>query len=166
MENSKKFNPYLVNGQIIQVPVAGGLTIQSDGAGGTVLGMGGGGGASSGSSIIYNEKHLHEQLLKSYYGVAKYANAKWRETLTDEKLSISLELPGVVPNALGIQFSKGQIILIGQRFDTQEKFNIPYDFPKKYDPTTINAKLEYGILTITADIDKSFEMIKNIKVNK
>jgi len=88
----------------------------------------------------------------------------WRvDKSRQDKITLSLDLPGVKENDLCVEIDSGVLKLNAKRFDTGESITQSYVLGVSFDQNTAKATLQAGVLTI--DIMKHKEHLsKKIKI--
>ncbi len=72
-----------------------------------------------------------------------------RSTVENEQLTLSVDLPGVKKEDIDITFSEDGIVKIAcKRYDFKQDITQKYSIGKNWDTSTVEAKLEHGVLTI------------------
>ena len=77
------------------------------------------------------------------------AEAAWRVTAQSDRIILSIDVPGVDPNAIDLTISKGEVRLTAQRSDTNEHVVHSYAIGNVYDPSTTKAEVKHGVMTVT-----------------
>lgn len=84
------------------------------------------------------------------YGSNRLGNdrvdSSYRVNATDECLELSFDLPGTKRSDLSVQVTGHQVDISGKI--REKNFKYSYRINKAYDPSTIEAKLEDGVLTL------------------
>lgn len=163
---------YVVNAVNTPGTQSGIRTVAASGGGlggassqGWVVIDGRGGGTSPGNfgTGTNVQQNVQNQITTKHFGNGILG--KFQIHSSDEKQVLTLDLPGVMPESLGVQYGQGLISVIGERFDTGAKFNYVHPCDRKYDPYTASVKLEYGLLIITMLADERFNVITKFSVN-
>lgn len=74
------------------------------------------------------------------------STAPYRVDVVDEVLNLSVDLPGLKSKDLNVQITGREIKVSGKI--REEEFKYTYKLSKDYDPETVDAKLEDGVLTL------------------
>jgi HSP20 family molecular chaperone IbpA len=74
----------------------------------------------------------------------------WRVKELKRSIRLAIDVPGVKLDDLSLEFEDGVFTVTTQRFDTKDTRTETYDLGTLYDPETIRAALECGVLTVTA----------------
>lgn len=92
------------------------------------------------------------------------AEAQWRELdvndTTCEGINtkvLATDMPGVHVNTLNVSIENGTLKAIGQRFDTGDVVERVFDLGDRYDPSTAEASLTHGVLTIRIKLHEKFK---------
>lgn len=64
--------------------------------------------------------------------------------------TVMVDMPGVDPEALDITFEAGKLDIVGKRGERVYRYSVALG--SKFDPDTITAKLDKGVLTLTAKL--------------
>lgn len=72
----------------------------------------------------------------------------WRVKVTDEELTVSIDIPGVKLSDLSVVVDQAVMKMSGKRFDNGTPVFQTYIVPVTYDPTSSSAVLEAGVLTV------------------
>lgn len=109
-------------------------------------------------------------LLKKALGGPVGVNLGWREVdLEDEENEgvktkvLATDMPGVHGNMLAVSVEEGKLRVVGQRFDTGETVEREYELGDKFDPSTAEAELTHGVLTVRIKMHQKFKN-RTIKV--
>lgn len=87
-------------------------------------------------------------LLPSFYTPIR--SCSWRVKEDGLTVQLALDVPGVKLADLSLEFEDGVLTAATKRFDTKDSYTETYDLGTLYDPETIGAVLECGVLTVTA----------------
>jgi HSP20 family protein len=68
---------------------------------------------------------------------------------TDDRAVLMLDLPGIKKDDLNVSITEGVVSVSGKR--GKREFSGEYTLDASYDPSTANAELEDGVLTLTFD---------------
>lgn len=95
------------------------------------------------------------RLIDDLYGQTcnlKSSSSSYRVDSTDDGLELSLDLPGVKGKDLNVQVTDRLITVSGKL--RGEDFKHSYRISKDYDPETIDAAMEDGVLTLSFNKSK------------
>lgn len=79
----------------------------------------------------------------------------YRTDVTDDGIALSIDLPGVKSKELSVQVTGRDVKVNGKQ--RGEDFKQTYRIAKEYDPDTVSATLEDGVLTLTFKKSKGSE---------
>lgn len=101
------------------------------------------------------------KILDDYAYPQTQGSASHRVDQTDSGLEFSVDLPGVKPDDLSVKITERNLTIEGK--SRGKNFNYTYRISKDYDPDSIKASLEHGVLTLKFIKSVNAET-KNIKI--
>ena len=121
--------------------------------------------------VVDLDPNIDFDLLKKALGQPMGVNLGWREVdLEDEENEgvktkvLATDMPGVHGNMLAVSVENGKLKAVGQRFDTGETVEREYELGDKFDPSTAEAELTHGVLTVRIKMHQKFKN-RTIKVS-
>lgn len=88
----------------------------------------------------------------------------WRiDKSKQDRISLSIDLPGVKENDLNVEIDSGILNLTAKRFDTNQSIKQTYMLGLTFDPNTASAALESGVLTIVV-LKRKEHLPRKIKI--
>lgn len=102
---------------------------------------------------------VDEDFFKKIMGQPTMSNHGWREKIDADDESVKVlatDIPGVHANTMNVKVCDGKLVVVGQRFDTNETVERTFDLGDKYDPSTASASLTHGILTVRVKMHEKF----------